>query len=309
MLVIFLSLVFLSQLPSDDALRKALLSRMSQKMGPAVSDGFLDVAGVRTHYFEANLAADAVPVVLVHGAGEGAVSWYPVFSRLAADRHVIAPDVVGYGESDKPDAPYDAEYYSGWLLSFLDARGLGRVDVVGSSQGGAIALHFAARHPDRVRRVVVASPAGFAPIPPAILAHFALLNSFPNSWLQRWSLSYLVANSSAVMSEWVDYGVQVSRMPGGKNVFWNGRGRIIEAIPSDVLARERAPVLILWGKNDSFLPYGAGKKAADLLPNSRLVILSDAGHLPYFDQPDAFAGAVLDFLDSQDVEIAEPKPN
>lgn len=300
-IVVVLALVllfYLFQLPSDDSKRLALRGRLLEKMGPQVFASSVMVNGFKTQYVEAGVQNVGVPVVLIHGAGEGAVSWYPVFSELAEKRRVVALDVLGYGESDKPHAAYDGAFYSEWLLNFLDAKGLKTVDLVGSSQGGAVALRFAAKYPSRVRKLVVVDPAGFASVPAPVLAHFALLNSFPTSLLADLSLSYLVKNSSRVDSSWLDYGVQVLRMPGGKNVFWDGQGKAVELFSDDELGQIQTPVLVVWGQDDGFFLVDAGRLKAEKMPRSQFVVLQDAGHLPFFDQPEAFSKAVISFLEA-----------
>lgn len=284
--------------PSDDARRLSLRDSLVSKMGSDVHEYHVVRNGTDTRYFEAGIEHSGAVLVLLHGAGEGAVTWYPVFGNLSARRHVVAPDLPGYGESSKLDAGYDGPYYSTWLAGFLDSKGLQQVDLAGSSQGGAIALDFASRHPDRVRRLIVADPTGFAPVPLAILLQFFLLNLVPNSWLADASLSYLVANASRVDPAWTAYGLEVLRMSGGTNVFWQGRGSLAEPIPFDSLRRIEAPVLVIWGLNDTFFSSGAAHRAAALFRNGSDTILPEAGHLPFFDQPQAFSSLVNEFLDS-----------
>ncbi|MBI5226085.1 alpha/beta hydrolase [Candidatus Micrarchaeota archaeon] len=295
--VLIILAVVLFVMPSDDARRSGLRSKLLTQMGPDVKAGSIEVAGTTTQYLESDTANAGTTVILIHGAGEGAVTWYPVWSRFSKERQVLAPDVIGYGESDKPHAAYDGSYFSDWLLAFLDARGLRQVDLVGSSQGGAIALQFASRHPERVRKLVLVDPAGFGKVPPGILAEMAVLNTAPNLFLAQHSLSYLVANASSVSHAWVAYGLEVLRMPGGKNVFWDGRGNITEPMSSAELERIRMPTLILWGQNDSFFPVSQAYMVQRTLPNATVQILANAGHLPFFDNPKSFSDAVLPFLE------------
>ena len=287
--------VILGVWPTNQSRRIQLRNQMIIQMGPDVQVGELMAGSVKTSYLEGGVDQSDIPLVLIHGGGEGAVTWYPIFGQLAETRHVIAPDVVGYGESDKPHASYDADYFADWLNDFLDAKGLTTIDLVGSSQGGAIALHFAAKYPARVQRLVVADPSGFAPTPRGIFWHFLLLNSIPTNWLANQAFAYLVAQPSQVHPAWMAYGVEELRMPGGKNVFWNGRGTIVKTITDAKLAKIQAPTLVLWGAADTFYPVLYAEVAAKKIPNASLILLSNAGHLPFFDQPLAFSEAILNF--------------
>jgi len=87
------------------------------------------------------------PVICLHGGGAGAVTWYPSIDPLAKYFHVIAPDIVGFGESDKPDAAYDRPYFVTWLKSFMLELGISKAHIAGLSQGGAIALQFTLDYP------------------------------------------------------------------------------------------------------------------------------------------------------------------
>src|SRR5438094_40669 len=98
------------------------------------------VGNVETSYLS---AGNGKPAIFLHGAGAGAVTWYPSIGNIARGLQVIAPDIVGYGESGKPDAPYDRPYFSKWLKNFLNELNIPKAHIVGLSQGGAIALQFA----------------------------------------------------------------------------------------------------------------------------------------------------------------------
>ena len=108
-----------------------------EKMRGTILQKELTCGSIKTAYLT---SGDGFPVVLLHGAGAGAVTWYPSIDAIAENFHVLAPDIVGYGESDKPNAPYDRPYFSGWLKAFLFELWVEKVHLVWLSQGGAIAL-------------------------------------------------------------------------------------------------------------------------------------------------------------------------
>lgn len=105
-------------------------------------------------------AGSGDPVLLLHGVSAAGITWYPVIGSLSEYFRVIAPDIVGYGESDKPAADCDAPYYCAWLTAFLGTVGVQKAHVIGHSNGGAISLRFALDSPARVQSLVLADSAG-----------------------------------------------------------------------------------------------------------------------------------------------------
>lgn len=276
-------------LPTSPA-REALLDGI----GTAVTQGQVRAGSVRTAFVR---AGEGDPVVLLHGAAAGGVTWGPLLSRMADRSDVIAPDIVGYGSSDKPAVGYTREYLSRWLGDFLDALGLERVALVGNSQGGAAALQFAHDHPDRVRPLVLMCTEGLTSrFPPMALLGFLRLNTFPSVAAVRQLAPYLVHDPDSIDEQWADYAVDVAASPGGKRVFWCGRGRPVAVIDDEQLRATRTPTLLVWGEQNRFVPLKHAERARDVLPDAELVVIPDSGHLPFLEQPEAADDAVTPFL-------------
>lgn len=284
---------FLFFRPSDDAARLEARSVLLSAMGVPVQEKTADPLGIRTAYLEAG-RGDVV--VLLHGAGEGGVTWYPVVADLSKNYRLVIPDLPGYGESDKPDASYDPEFFTAWLDAFLKEKNLSRVHLVGSSQGGAVAMRFALKHPDKVDRLVLVGSAGLVKMPDSAFWPFALSNLFPDPFFANGASKDLFVLPGRVNPAWHRYGVEVLRMPGGKNPFLQGRGRMVEPLDDANLSRLFVPTLLLWGEKDAFFPVADVRPRLSLLPASRLVVLPDAGHLPFLENPDGFADETGRFL-------------
>lgn len=165
--------------------RQALID----KIETPVMQERITAGSVQTAYLS---AGEGRPVICLHGAGAEAVTWYPSISAIAECFHVIAPDIVGYGESDKLDAPYDRAYFSAWLKTFLSALSIAKAHIIGLSQGGAIALQFALDHPEMVDKLVLVD-AGALGARPAVLPFIGMLwlNSFPSALANRFYARYL----------------------------------------------------------------------------------------------------------------------
>ncbi|MDX2439505.1 MAG: alpha/beta hydrolase, partial [Desulfobacterales bacterium] len=183
------------------------------------------IAGnIKTFYLSAGTGE---PLVLLHGAGGGAVLWGPVIDLLSKHFHVIAPDVVGYGESDKPDAPYDKKYFSAWFRSFCDSLNMGKINLLGNSQGGAIAMQFALDNPGRVKKLILVGSAGFGGwgISPGAMFKMAAANIFPTRRTVQKIVNHLVHKTDNFPGDdGIAYLLEVIRSPGGKLPFVNGKG-------------------------------------------------------------------------------------
>ncbi len=279
----------------DDSLRRLLSG-----IGVPVERRFVSAGGVRTHCLSAGAGR---PVLLLHGGGGVAIGWYPVIGPLARRFQVIAPDMVGHGLSEKPSAPYDRPYFSAWLANLLDAWGLEAATIVAHSTGGAVAVQFALDHPTRVDRLVLANAVGLgsgARVPLSLMAFMMWQNFFPTRaggrrFLERWALYDPHRLDEPML--WVDdQERRAVRSPGGRRFFWLGRGRALVPFRPEELGRLRQPTLIVWGEADRNYPLAQAEAAQRLMPNARLHVIAEAGHLCFREQPEAFNAALLAFL-------------
>jgi 2-hydroxymuconate-semialdehyde hydrolase len=274
--------------------RSAALESLTKRIGVPVEKGNISTGAIKTAYIA---AGNGQPLVLLHGAMAGGITWYRVISPLSHHWRVIAPDVVGYGESDKPSAPYDRPYFAAWLREFLDALALSKVSLVGSSQGGTIALEFAFENPERVDRLVLADSAGLGKeISLGGVLGLMWGNTFPSKVVGWWFNRYLVDDPRSIDAAWAEYKLEVCRMPGGKRVFWQGRGKAVTPIPVDQLRQVIHPTLIIWGEEERFFPLSQAEAAQRVMPNAQLRVIPKAGHITFFDQPEAFYDLIIRFL-------------
>ncbi|AZZ92200.1 alpha/beta fold hydrolase [Hahella sp. KA22] len=270
--------------------RQALID----KMGIPVTQNQVSAGNINTAYLS---AGNGAPVICLHGAGAGAVTWYPSLGALSQHFHVIAPDIVGYGESDKPDAPYDRPYFSAWLQEFMAALAIPKAHIVGLSQGGAIALQFALDCPDKVDKLVLVDAAALGARPSLRpMVGMIWLNSFPSALANRFFAPSLLFDTDNRDPNHAHYSIEVLKRPGGKNAFTQGRGAAVTALPEEALRRIHNETLIIWGEQDQLFAIEHGEAAARLMPNAKLHRIPRAGHLPLMDQPELFNRALLDFL-------------
>jgi pimeloyl-ACP methyl ester carboxylesterase len=268
--------------------------------GPSERDTF--VAAVRWRSREAD--GHGNPVVFVHGLLASSATWQEVLAPASAGRPAIAVDLPGFGFSDRPwPFDYSVAGERRALESFLDARGIGRAVLVGSSLGGATAMLLAAERPERVEALVLVAPAtpeGRIPWTIAVLrAPLAgeLVMALAARPFIAWGLRHrLYARSSRVTAQAIDDAWLPLTVPGTRRA-------ALAAIRSDprayrgIEARIRVPTLVVWGERDRLLPAAESERLASRIAGARLAFIPDAGHLPQRERPQAFAAAVSAFLE------------
>ncbi|MGZ3839964.1 MAG: alpha/beta fold hydrolase [Flavisolibacter sp.] len=272
--------------------RKALIDLMMV----SVEQGEVTIDSVKTSYLSAGRGN---PVIFLHGAGAGAVTWYPSIGAVSENFHVLAPDIVGYGESGKPNAPYNRPYFSKWLKDFLIEMKISKAHIVGLSQGGAIALQFTIDNPEMVGKLVLVDSAGLgAKVSFWPMVGMVWMNSFPSSMANRFNAPYILHKPENRDPNHSLYSVAVIKSTGGKNAFKQGRGSAVSKIREELLQQIKNETLIIWGKRDQMFRVEYGERAAKIIPNAKFHLIEDAGHLPLMDQPEIFNKLLTDFLNN-----------
>lgn len=248
-------------------------------------------------------AGEGIPVVYVHGLLSSSASWKKVLAEGSANHPAVAVDLPGFGFSERP-WPYD--YTVGGqaqaLIRYLDARGFDRVILVGNSLGGAVCLVVAAARPQRVAALVLvgsASPVTNIPWNFRLL-RVPVVGEIEMELFVRPVMTFalrhrLFARADRVTEEnvddwWIPIRVRGTRRAALAAVRSSARGY------EGLLGRIRVPTLVLWGKEDKILPPEEGLRLSSAIPQARLVVLPDTGHLPQEETPEEFRGAVRQFL-------------
>jgi 4,5:9,10-diseco-3-hydroxy-5,9,17-trioxoandrosta-1(10),2-diene-4-oate hydrolase len=266
------------------------------KIGGLVEQREVTIGTIKTTFL---LSSNGEPVIFLHGAGAGAVTWYPSIHTISKNFQVLAPDIIGYGESDKPDAPYNRPYFSKWLKDFLKELKISKAHIVGLSQGGAIALQFAIDNAEMVDKLVLVDSAGLgAKVSFWPLVGMIWMNYFPSLMANRFNSRYLLHKPTNRDPNHIGYSIDVLKSKGGKKAFKQGRGNVVSKIPEELLKQIENETLIIWGKDDKLFSVEYGEAASKIIPNAKLHVIQDAGHLPLMDQPEIFNKILGDFLKS-----------
>jgi pimeloyl-ACP methyl ester carboxylesterase len=256
-------------------------------------------------------------LVLLHGITNSSASWVPVLDRLAQHFTVIAPDLLGHGDSAKPRGDYSLGASASLLRDLLLALGHEHATIVGHSLGGGIAMQFSYQFPERVERLVLVSSGGLGRQVTPVLRAAAL----PGAELVLPLLaSEPLVNAGTKIGGWIGslglrLGADITAMAQGfaslhdndaRRAFVHTTRSVIDIGGQRVNATDKlylaqaVPTLIVWGDRDPIIPARHGIRAHEAMPGSRLRVFEGAGHFPHHDDPVGFATVITEFVQSTD---------
>jgi pimeloyl-ACP methyl ester carboxylesterase len=258
-------------------------------------------------------AGDGPLVVLIHGITGRSDQWEAAIDHLSRDHEVIAPDLLGHGESAKPRGDYSLGAYASAVRDTIVALGHDRATIVGHSLGGGIAMQFAYQFPERCERLVLVSSGGLGrEVHPLLRA-----STLPGAeWVMPWLMHARVLGAGEAIGRLIgalrlqagtdlaevargfaslgddearDAFIETMRAvldPGGQRVSALDRLYLTEALPS----------LLIWGERDPIIPAAHGRAAHEAMPGSRFELLADVGHFPQIEDPYVFAELLREFV-------------
>jgi pimeloyl-ACP methyl ester carboxylesterase len=260
-----------------------------------------------------NIAGDGPPVVLIHGVAGRCGQWDQTMVQLAEHHTVIAPDLLGHGESAKPRGDYSLGAFASGIRDLLIGLDIEAASVVGHSLGGGIAMQFAYQFPERCERLVLVSSGGLgedvhpvlraATLPGSeivlpLIAHEKLLE-----------IASLVPRALGKIG--LRTGPDIAEMARGYASLSNAEGRsafihtvraVIDPTGQRINANDRLylasmmPTLIVWGDRDRIIPVEHAEPAHTSMPGSRLELFEGSGHFPHLDDPLRFARTLAHFF-------------
>jgi haloacetate dehalogenase len=291
----------------DDKLRKEPIM-VTQNHHAAIANG------IRQHYID---AGSGPPVILLHGFPETNFAWRYQIPVLGEQYRVIAPDLRGYGETDKPASGYDKRNMARDIAELLDTLGIGRIALVGHDRGARVATRFAKDHPDRVDRLVVMDN-----VPTRIVAReinakiakaywfflFHLVPDLPEAliagkeeqWLRHF-FSDWTYDPSSISGEAFDTYVRAYRAPGavrGAMADYRANADDVAQDLEDAETKIGCPTLALWGADFGAVGkmFDMPKVWAEMASDLRAEAIPLCGHLPHEERPEAVNRLLLEFL-------------
>lgn len=255
---------------------------------------------------------DGPPVVFVHGLSGSWQNWLENLPELARDHRVVALDLPGFGESALPAERISMDGYAATVLAVLDALGIDAADLVGNSMGGLVSLEVALQAPGRVRRLVLVSPAGISAegligdrAMVALRRAERLITGYNVFWgtraervsrragLRRQLLRASAAHPELLPPALASEQLKVSGRPG----FLDALEAIVTTSLRPRLRDVTAPTLIVWGREDRMVPVADAERFARELPDVRVTVYADTGHVAMLERPERFNADLRAFLD------------
>jgi pimeloyl-ACP methyl ester carboxylesterase len=279
---------------------------------------FTVIDGVRIHYQEAG-DEKAPPMILIHGFISSNLVWNEVFLPLAkAGFRVIAPDLPGYGYSEKPrDGEYTIAAQARAVLGLMDQMGIEKATIVGASYGGAIAAMMALDCPDRVARLVLVGAVSNDEPKKKLLLRLAsvpLLGDIATPLFlgSRW----ILRKRTEEVYRRLGFPVDERKLEARYHLLETSNThhamiRTVRRWSANRISRDahliRQPTMLVWGEEDKHIPIGNAFKLRDAIPNSRLIVFRRCGHLPPTEHPAKFVEVVAEFCKAEESPGEKPQ--
>jgi len=268
----------------------------AQVVPPARSVKEVRIYGQKILYVEAGTGE---PVILLHGLGGSSANWTMNINVLAAKYRVIAPDQIGFGQSDKPVINYRVGTYVDFLDRLYNELKIERATLVGNSMGGWVAALYAITHPEKVSRLVLVDAAGFAPPKDFDTKQLAALNPSTREGMRQLASRVFYNKQLYASDEAIDFAL-TQRMRAGD-------GHTIQSLIESIARREdmldgrlsgiKQPTLLIWGRADGLTPLQEfGERFKREIPGSELIVVEECGHMPMIEKAAEFNSALLKFL-------------
>ncbi|MBE9549602.1 MAG: alpha/beta fold hydrolase [Proteobacteria bacterium] len=261
----------------------------------------INTGGIQTNYHD---TGEGSPVLLIHGSGPGVsawANWRLTIPALAVCHRVIAPDMVGFGFTDRPvNADYGMALWVRHAIDFIDALGLEKVSVIGNSFGGALALGLAVMHPQRVDKLILMGSVG---------VDFEITDGLDKVWGYMPSIANMKAlldifayNRELVTDELAELRYQASIRPGFQksfsSMFPEPRQQWVDSmrIEDQKIAALDNQTLIIHGREDQVIPFSNSLKLFSLIKHANLHAFGKCGHWSQIEHAESFNRIVVDFL-------------
>jgi len=257
------------------------------------------------------------PILLIHGLGDEADTWRYLLPALSVEHRIIAPDLPGFGRSDKPDRTYTLAFFQGVMFELLDALAIDQVILAGHSLGGVIAHSMAEAQPQRVERLILMDGCLVSNTGRPNLGMLLLL--MPG--IGEWQYNRLRKDPEAAYRSLAPFYRNLDSLPAAERDFlyqrvnervWDDDQRraffsVLRGLARDLprqqktlperLAKMQTPTVVIWGEEDPLNSVENARKLAQLQPDVRLTVLPDAGHNVHQELPGAVVDAILENAD------------
>lgn len=290
---------------------------------------YLELHGDRIAYRD---VGSGEALLLIHGMAGSSETWRAVIPQLSKKYRVVAPDLLGHGQSAKPRGDYSLGAFAVWLRDLLDELGITRATIVGQSLGGGVAMQFVYQHPDYCQRLILISSGGLGPdvgwtlrllsAPGAelflpVIAPRPVLNV--GNKLRSWFSAAGIQSprGAELWSAYSSLSAADTRQAFLRTLrsVVDYRGQAVSAL-NRLHVRSELPTMAIWGDKDQIIPVDHAYAAQAARPGSRLEVLEGVGHFPHVERPTEVVDLIDDFIattsemttESVDTRHTAPQP-
>jgi 2-hydroxy-6-oxonona-2,4-dienedioate hydrolase len=260
-----------------------------------LQENFILIDGNKIRYLESGDSKNTL--VLVHGLGASAERWNKVIPLFAKYYHVIVPDLIGFGYSDKPMVDYTPEFFSDFLEKFFDSMKIKRPIVIGSSLGGQITAEYASLNSNNIEKLILVSPAGVMKQSTPALDAYIMAALYPNELSAKNAFELMEGSGNEIDDAIIHGFIERMKLPNAKLAFMS---TVLGLKNSESIVTKlqtiRTPTLIIWGSADPVIPIQNAESFMSSLYDCRFHKMDGCGHTPYVQDPVTFASIVLEFL-------------
>lgn len=263
------------------------------------------------------IAGSGPAILLIHGIGDNSTTWHAVQTALAQRFTVIAPDLLGHGQSDKPRADYSVAAYANGMRDLLSVLDIDRVTVVGHSLGGGVAMQFAYQFPQLLDRLILVGAGGvtkdvnvalrIASLPlgsealallrlPMVLPALQLVGRATGTVFGSTGVGRDIPDMLRILADLPEPTASAAFARTLRAVV-DWRGQVVTMLDRCYLT-ESVPVQLIWGASDSVIPVEHARLAHSAMPGSQLEIFERSGHFPFHDDPEHFVEVVQRFIET-----------
>lgn len=263
---------------------------------------FIEIDGVKTYAAEKGKGED---IIFINGLAASIYTWRKVFYEISRDFHVYAIDFKGTGFSEKPKAGYSIDSFTSQILGLMKHYNIHKAVLVGNSLGGEVVLNFTIKHPEKVRKLVLIDSAGYQKNKEVTrflvkLSRFKLTHKLLDNYISKKSAKKIIKwatfKDEIIDEAMIEGYYKPMKTKGGVRAF-------IELIKNlsytefdyDKVKNIKTPTLIIWGKEDKWIPVSDAYRFHKDIESSKLVILENCGHGPQEEKPEEVIRLIKDF--------------
>lgn len=267
---------------------------------------FISIQGMDVHYRDEGNKQDSLPVVLLHGTSSSLHTYDEWVNTLSTSHRVIRMDLPAFGlTGPHPERDYSMEKYADFVRVFLDSLQVQQCILGGNSLGGNITWNFALKYPNRVNKLILIDASGYPTPPKSVPIAFKLANTpvanqlltyITPRFMAKASVENVYHDKTKVTDKLVDRYFELTLRDGNRQGLVDRMTMLVDAEAHKRISEITHPTLLLWGEKDDLVPVASAYRFQQDLPNDRLVILLDLGHVPMEEAPDRSLQPVMEFI-------------